>query len=156
MKRTNKILNVQFVVKGFFPDEPSVLVSNKELNTLVQFAELCSNLALKDHFTCKCEQSIPVLVHKNCCCDFTDKKRLVQTEGPRLIPKMVKRSDINTLDWKNDCFLCGKTIKDEKKHPGIGDSRMVETLPFRKNLIITCQKTNDEWGTQVELRMRLY
>ena len=87
--------------QGFSSDEPSVRVSNKGLNTLVQFAELHSNFALKDHFTRKLEQSIPVLVHKNCRRDFTDKKRLVQMEDPGLILKRVKRSDINTFDLKN-------------------------------------------------------
>ena len=40
------------------------------------------------------------------------------------------------------------TIKDEKQHPRRNDSRIVETLPFRESLLITCQKRNDEWGTQ--------
>ena len=105
--------------QGFSSDELSVRVSNKGLNTLVQFAELHSNLALQDHFTRKREQSIPVLVHKICCRDFMDKKRLVQTEDPGLMVKRVKRSYIYIpLIGKMTAFYVEKQLKMKRNTQG--------------------------------------
>ena len=59
------------------------------------------------------------------------------------------RSSVNTFNWKQHCFLCGKIVFGESRKHLKEESSFVMTLKFRETIIETCHKRNDAWSVEV-------
>ena len=110
---------------------------NWGLPNLIEYCRLRRNWALHSYLIQQNSSSPPgiVHVHPQCRRSFVDPKRLKaldeqpQTPSPK---KQKLRSANDEFQWKVNCFLCGKVVLFDHKHPDrYNDSRIVRTIPFR-------------------------
>ena len=111
--------------------------------------------------------------HKKCYCSYTSrhnveiyiaKKRKQNFSTSELEPNTfrVRRSQLPSFQFLKHCLICGKDcVPKDPKHP----ERWVRVvkcqtkdrpgqLPFKDVLLDVCEQRNDEWGRQVEIRIK--
>ena len=104
-----------------------------------------------------CLHAVPqknVLVHIKCRRDFTNAKRVTQSDissSELLVKKLC--SDSLPFNWKEDCLLCGKSAPVDARHPERSQVNCVRTLPIRTTLLDNCAKRNDLWASEVQSRL---
>ena len=108
----------------------------------------------------KCISTNPVetvLVHSDCCRNFTDKKRsgfqspVVADE----IPSAKRlRSRTVPFSWKDDCLLCAKPAIMDTCHPQRECVHRISTIPLRCNLLECCKERGNLWASEIENRLQ--
>ena len=114
-----------------------------------------------------------VMLHKNCYCSYTSKSNITKYLSKKRkdssfstdsseTPIRVRRSQLPSFEFKKHCSICGKEcVPKDSKHPDRWD-RVIQcetgnrpSLPwFKDYLLDVCEQRSDEWGRQVEIRIR--
>ena len=109
--------------------------------------------------------------HKSCYCSYTSASRNCSDSRKRKapcssIPDRVTKSQVHKFtreDFKVNCFLCGeKCSEKDKKNPKrwrpwcLCDKEPLDkySTNFKDTLLDICGQKDDEWGKQVEIRLR--
>ena len=97
------------------------------------------------------QNNTPILVHKICRRDFTDKKRNLKasetSSHPSHEPQRKRlRSSSEACDLKSQCFFCGKKSPTDKKNAKRNPIHIVTFVEFDKNILEKCRRRNDTWG----------
>ena len=148
--------------KGFLMSDNSkkVNLTEKCMTTMLHCSKLRKrhNLEMVIDSLLKNKQRAPV--HNECRRIFTVMKRINSflvkeehsAEGKRKKANE-RRSWHNLFNWKSQCFLCGSNAIIDSGHPSNFQVHRVSTLPFRQKVIDICEVRNDNWETQVRLKL---
>ena len=140
--------------KTFEDDQYKVKITQKGLDTLINHAELRQDTEKHYILTKKDLQSEKVFLHKNCRKVFTDpRKYLPEQSAYSDVVKHQLRSTQLDFEWKKQCFFCCEYIVKDSRNPTRTAVRSVETLPFRENLLQTCNERHDDWSKEVCIRL---
>ena len=85
-----------------------------------------------------------------------NKKRTVTTAsllGDNRKQKIL-RSSMVTFDWKRNCMFCGKACQRNVRNPDRNTCHEVTTLHFKDQVVLACQKRDDQISKEVALRVR--
>lgn len=136
-----------------------VRVSAKGLRTLISFCEISPDTDLLNYLI---TDPTEVNVHEKCRKRFTDKRKTEKSQpnsrsvSPELKKCKSLRSFSDGFDWKRDCFLCGKFLDDDDRHPvSRSTCRQVRTLGIRDRLLDLCNMRSDKWSTDVQSRLQM-
>lgn len=79
---------------------------------------------------------------------------------PKDVPSPCKKhlrsrsaDQLQQLDWKESCFLCGHFAYHDKRHPKQKPIHQVETIPFIDQITEQCDQGNDAWAKDVHSRI---
>ena len=103
----------------------------------------------------------PAKVHITCYKDYTRKtsissfKRKVPSDKSEIGDTARLRSMSQEFDIKTHCLYCAKIIDTSTRSPKIRrrEYSCVETIEYVKSLITRAKERNDEWGTDVLVRV---
>ena len=87
-----------------------------------------------------------VLVHKNCCRDYTNPKRATSLREDEPPQAKRLRSSMSSFDWKENCMLCGKKAKIDARHPERNKIHNVTTLTMHHNILECYDRRGDTRG----------
>ena len=101
-----------------------------------------------------------VKVHVTCRLKFTSKRRYDQqstfaTSGNDCAPPKTLRSSVDTFDWKQHCFLCGKVALLDDQKGCKKNIIFVRTLEIRETLLTECAGRTDDWSLDVLGRLHM-
>ena len=104
------------------------------------------------------QNNTPILVHKICRRNFTDKKRSLKASETNSHPshepqRKRLRSSIEVCDLKSQCFFCGKKSPTEKKNAERNTIHIVTFVEVHINILEKCHRRNDTWGDEVYIRL---
>ena len=63
------------------------------------------------------------------------------------------RSSVESFQWKQNCFLCGKSAPIDRKHPNRSAVHLVQSDHIMQNMMSICDKRCNEWAFEVQGRL---
>ena len=70
------------------------------------------------------------------------------------IPKLREYRTLEGFSWKEQCFICGKECKEDKRHPDRRPIYQVTFLHYRETILnISNFRKEDPWGLEVKRRI---
>ena len=114
-------------------------------------------------------EDVSINVHKSCYSTYTSKEKLTKHltlkrkhSSTDQLNVRISRSQVPDFDFKLHCLICGKVcLPKYTKHPDRWDwviqceTKDRPGLPtFKDVLLDICEQRHDEWGRQVEIRIK--
>ena len=91
-----------------------------------------------------------VLVHKSCCGDYTNQRRVTCCSSVEEDQLPQAKSSLISFNWKENCMLCGEKAKVDARHPERNKIHNVTTLARRDNLLECCDIRGDTWASEAQ------
>ena len=118
------------------------------MHSLLRSCGIREDKIIEEQLKFAIQNNTPILVHKICRRDFTDKKRSLKASETNSHPshepqRKRLRSSIEACDLKSQCFYCGKKSPTDKKNAKTNPIHTVTFVEFHKNILEKCHRRND-------------
>ena len=137
------------------PDTLLICVTKQGLTTLIDYSQKRSNKPLEFFLNQRHDGNEPVYVHQACRRDFTNARRIKVKELDADIDgnTNMRRSQVETFQWKTHCLFCSKVLMNDDRHPGRYDKVVKAEVCSKKNLFDKCIERGDKWADDVKRRL---
>ena len=133
-------------------------MTKQGLATLIDYSLKCSNKQLEFYLKQRCDENEPAYVHQKCRRDFTNARRikLKEVKTDIEVSTNVRRSQVETFQWKTHCLFCSKVLIIDDKHPGRHNKVVKAEFCSKKSLLDKCIERGDKWADDVKRRLTDY
>ncbi|GBM91244.1 hypothetical protein AVEN_251132-1 [Araneus ventricosus] len=141
---------------AMFTKQPvSLLLIEKGLESIIQ-----ASVRVEGGLQERLREKTKITVHKSCRQKYTRPSSIrasikqKETSESTRITSSVLRSSEEKFDFKNDCFICGKSAVVDSKYTlhRRKPVHFVSTLEIRDNIIRKCNERCDDLGEKVKCR----